>query len=106
MRDANVDGVLRALVHGEWGAWWAAKRRVDGYVRAIMDMGEARVRTQALKCLARAYLSVEREYVEKVAGRSWEELSKKDGIGWELVPAVEGNTSAKDMIIIRRVKVK
>jgi hypothetical protein len=97
---------MRALVHGEWGAWWSVKRRVDGYVRALMEMGEARVRVQALKVLARAYLSVEREFVEKVAGREWEELTKRDGIGWELVKAVEGSASSKDMVIIRKVKAK
>jgi hypothetical protein len=102
MRDASVDGVIRALLHGEWGAWWMAKRRVDGYMRALMEPAEARVRVAALKCLARAYLSVEREFVERVAGRSWEELVERDGIGWELVKGEEGG--GKDVVVIRRVK--
>ena len=65
--EAVVESVVRrALVHGEWRAWWAAKRRVDGYGRALMEMAEERVRRQALKCVGKAYLTVQREWLEGV----------------------------------------
>lgn len=101
IKDSNVDAILRAYVHGEWGAWWGAKRRVDGHARAIMEMGEERVRRAGLKVIARAYLSVEKEFVERVAGRAWGEIVKGDGVGWELV---EGDGGKGGMIVVRKVK--
>ena len=96
-RDERVEGVLRALVHDDWVGFWRLRGVVDGYQKRLMGWAEDAVRRHALKCLGRGYLSVEKGYVEKCAGRPWEELKRWDGVGWEL----EGNR-----VTIRRVKAK
>lgn len=96
VRDKKVDRVLGALVHDDYWAFWRVKRAVDGHRARIMEWAEEGVRVQALKCLGRTYFSVDVEFVESVAGgRSWEELVRRDGVGWER----EG-----EKVVIRRVK--
>jgi hypothetical protein len=94
--DEGVDAVLRALVHGDYWAFWRVKGAVDAHRARLMEWAEEGVRVQALKCLGRTYFSVEVEFAESVAGgRSWEELVRRDGVGWEL----QGGK-----VVIRRVK--
>ena len=96
-RDETVRGVLKALVHDDWVTFRRLKGCVDGYQRRLMEWAEDRMRRHALKCLGRSYLSVDREYVERCAGREWELLKEKDGVGWVLE---EGG----DRVTIRSVK--
>ena len=96
-KDKLVEGVFQALIRDDWVLFWKLKSQVDGYQRAIMSWAEGELRTHTLKCLAKTYFNVERKYVESCAGRSWEELKTKDGVGWEL----EG-----DRVTIRRIKRK
>jgi hypothetical protein len=96
VRDAKVDKVLGSLVHDDYWAFWRVKRAVDGHRARLMEWAEEGVRVQALKCLGRTYFTLEVEFVESVAGgRSWEELVKRDKVGWEL----QGGK-----VVIRRVK--
>ncbi|KAI9678890.1 MAG: hypothetical protein M1829_001875 [Trizodia sp. TS-e1964] len=97
LRDRRVDAVLRALVHDHWWLFWRMKRGVDGYQARLMEWADEAVRVHALKCLGRAYMKVEVEYLEKVAGgRVWEELTKVNGVGWE--------KGADGMVVIRRAR--
>ena len=96
-RDERVEGVLRALVHDDWVAFWRIRGVVDGYQRRLMGWAEEAMRRHALKCLGRGYLSADMVYVESCAGRTWEELKRLDAVGWEL----EGSK-----VTIRRVKAK
>ena len=71
---------------------------VDGYQRRLMEWAQERVKRQALKCLGRSYLSVEREFVEVTAGgRAWAVLKERDGVGWEL-------DGSGQRVTIRRVR--
>lgn len=97
-RDEQVEGVLKALVHDDWVIYWQLRGKVDGYQRKLMEWAEDGMRMHALKCIGRSYLTVERGYVERCAGRGWGILKEKDRVGWEL----EGG----DKVIVRRVKVK
>ncbi|MCJ1396878.1 hypothetical protein MMC11_000068 [Xylographa trunciseda] len=96
-RDKRVEVVLKALVHDDWVNFWRIRGAVDGYQRKLMGWAEEGVRKHALKCLGRSYLGVDKVYVERCAGRTWEELKLQDGVGWEL----EG-----DKVTIRRMKAK
>jgi hypothetical protein len=95
--DGKTGEVLKALVHDDYWAFWRTKRAVDGYRARLMEWAEDGVRMQALKCLGRTYFTLEVDFVEEVAGgRSWEELVRRDGVGWELQ---EGGK-----VVVRRVK--
>ena len=96
-RDKRVEMVLKALVHDDWVNFWKLRGVVDGYQRKLMGWAEGGIRKHALKCLGRSYLGVDKAYVERCAGRLWEELKLQDSVGWEL----EG-----DKVTIRRIKVK
>ncbi|KAL9096774.1 MAG: hypothetical protein Q9165_001262 [Trypethelium subeluteriae] len=94
--DRRVEGVLRALVRGDWHAFWRLRRAVDGYQRKVMDWAEEGVRLHAMKCLGMTYNQAERRFVERCAEAGWEEL-KRRGCGWEC----EG-----EWIMIRKRKTK
>ncbi|KAF1828930.1 hypothetical protein BDW02DRAFT_562123 [Decorospora gaudefroyi] len=97
-RDWRVERVLRCLVADDYYGFWRVRRAVDGYQRAVMSWADGRVKVHALKCLGRAYLSVERGFLEGVTGRGWEELVV-EGVGWEL--SADG-----ERVVIKRVKGK
>ncbi len=82
--DRRVNNVLDALVHDNWHLFWKMRKAVDGYQKKLMEWAEDAVRVQALKCLGRTYLSVDRRFVERVAERNWEGLRKSNGVGWDL----------------------
>lgn len=95
--DRRVEMVLSALVSDSWVIFWRARRGVDGYQRAICGMAEQRVRLNALKVIGRAYLSVDRRWVEEASERKWEDLVA-DGVGWELEDG--------GRVVVRRIKAK
>jgi len=92
-----LDAILTALVRDDWRLFWRTKRKVDGYVRALMEWAEEGIRLHALKCLGRTYFTVSKGFVEASASRDWEDL-KRAGVGWELEDG--------DEVVIRRVKAK
>lgn len=96
-KDRRVEQVLTALAHDNWYLFRMIRNLVDGYQKRLMDWADDGMRTHALKCLGKSYLSVEKAYVEKVTDREWDVLRETNKIGWEL----EG-----DKVIIRKIKGK
>lgn len=96
-KDRRVEQVLTALAHDNWYLFRMIRNLVDGYQKRLMDWTDDGMRTHALKCLGKSYLSVEKAYVEKVTDREWDVLRETNKIGWEL----EG-----DKVIIRKIKGK
>ncbi|KAK8194831.1 uncharacterized protein BKA78DRAFT_94890 [Phyllosticta capitalensis] len=80
----RVDSLLKALVMDDWVTFWRLSKRVEGYQKRIMEFKEEDIRIHALKCMGRSYFTADRSFIEKCTGRSWEELVKKNGVGWEL----------------------
>lgn len=98
VQDRKVTMVLKALVRGDWVQFWRVRRAVDGYQRVLMGWAEEGMRLHALKCLGRAYMRVERGFVERVADRQWDELVERDKVGWCL--------GDDGVVVIRKPKVK
>ena len=96
-KDDKVEGILLALMRDDWIDFWKLKDAVDGYQRAFMAWVEDEIRKHALKSLGKTYFTVERAYVEKCCGRSWEELKVLNGVAWEL---------ENDKVVIRKIKGK
>ncbi|KAF2153713.1 hypothetical protein K461DRAFT_319954 [Myriangium duriaei CBS 260.36] len=92
----EVEGVLQAVLRDDWLGWRREEGRVDGYVRALMEGAQRRMRVHVLKVLGRAYLRIEVGVLEEWAGEAWEGLVK-EGVGWER----EGS-----MVVVRKVKGK
>ena len=91
-----VGKVLRAIGTGNWTLWWRTRREVDGYIAKIMERGDEAMRLLALKSLGRAYLGVEKGFVEaSLGGLEWAILRERYKVGWEVVG---------DRIMIRKVK--
>ena len=96
-RDEKVEGIVKALVHDDWVAFWRLRGLVDGYQRGVIRWAEDEMRRHALKCIGRSYLSVNKGYVERCAARGWGLLKEKNGVGWELE---EGG----ERVVVRKVK--
>lgn len=99
LRDAKVDAVLRALAHDDWAAFARLRSRVDGHRARLLEYAEPALRRHLLKCFARAYLSVDRGFLERCAGVPWDVLTAEEGVGWELD---EGGGK----VVIRRVRAR
>ena len=81
----NVDMLLRSIVTNDWILFWSIRRRVDGYVRAILHCHSERLRKTVLKAIGRSYMSCDIRWILESATGSeleWEELVKKEDVGW------------------------
>ncbi len=99
-RSRIVDETIEAVVTSNWVAFWRVRRKVDGYVRALMQWSVPSLRRNTLKALGRAYLNCDLEWILQSATGAemrWEELVKTESIGWVL----EGSK-----VIIRKSKPK
>ncbi|KAK3991004.1 hypothetical protein QBC44DRAFT_324025 [Cladorrhinum sp. PSN332] len=98
LKDAKVDGVLKALTGDNWFLWRRVKRGVDGYRAKIMDFSEGDIKGQTLRALGRAYMTVPLGYLEGATGEPWNVLRDKYKVGWEL--------GADGKVVIRRVQAR
>ncbi|KAH0489605.1 hypothetical protein TgHK011_010025 [Trichoderma gracile] len=92
--DTKVNAALSALAHDNYVLFQKVKRSVDGHRAKLMEWAEGDVRMHALKCFGRTYLSVDLDFLEKTTGSKWSDLTKSDGVGWDL----EGSR-----VVIRKV---
>lgn len=93
--NARVEALLKALVHGDWYVFWMLEAVMTAHQKSLLEQAEDRIRTHALKCLGRSYLSVDRQHLEETVHCSWKEVVEKNDLGWQL----DG-----DIITIRRIK--
>ena len=94
-KNVRVEAVLKALVHGDWYAFWKIKALMSEYQQRLLEYGEERMRQRALDCLGKSYLSVDRGFLERSAHGRWEELKQKSNLSWQL---------EADVVIIRQIK--
>lgn len=85
--DQRALQAVRAMIHGNYWSYRAARKRVDQYMGRLMDFAEERVRKRMLKCIGATYFTIEVGYLELVSGMSWARLVAECGVGWELDPA-------------------
>lgn len=97
LRDAKVNAALDALAHDNYVLFQRVKRSVDGHRARVMEWAEGDVRMHALKCFGRTYLSVDLDFLERATGSKWQDLTRADGVGWDL----DGSK-----VVIRKVKAR
>ena len=81
----DVNDVLSAVVTRNWIKFWIVRRKVDGYVRAVMQWAVDGMRRDALKALGRTYMACDIHWVLKstTGGEmKWEDLVKTEHVGW------------------------
>ncbi len=83
-KDARIEAILRALVHGNWCIFWMLEGLVETHQRRLMQWSGEGMRAHTLNCLGKSYLSVDKEYLEHAARRSWEDLRKEHDLAWQL----------------------
>lgn len=97
LRDPKIDGVLHALAHDNYVRLRRLRASVDGHKAKLLEYAVPDMRTHALKCFGRSYLSVDLEFLEMCADANWMDLISNERVGWEL----EGSK-----VIIRKMKSK
>lgn len=96
----DVDDILTAVITRNWIKFWRVRRKVDGYVRAIMQWAVDGMRRDVLKALGRAYMGCDIRWILKSStggDMSWEELVKTENVGW---------IRDGDKVVIRKPKIK
>lgn len=97
LKDSKVDSALSALTHDNYIVYNRVRQSVDGHRARIMEWGTADLRLHTLKCFGSAYLGVSLEYLEFATASSWDSLTQKDGVGWQLEDS---------RVIIKRLKAR
>ena len=96
-KNVRVRAVLKALVHGNWYAFWKVKSLMSDHQQRLMEYGEEEMRKRALDCLGKSYLRFDREFLERSAQRPWEKVKDKSRANWQL---------EADVVTIRQIKWK
>lgn len=96
-KNVRVGAVLKALVHGNWCAFWKIKPLMSGHQQRLLEYGEKWMRQRALDCLGKSYLTVDKGFLERSARRRWEELEENNYTNWQL---------EADVVTIRKIKRK
>lgn len=96
-KNVKVERVLKALVHGNWYAFWKIKTLMSDHQQRLLEYAEEGMRRRALGCLGKSYLSVDKGYLEKSANQQWEQLRDEFDVNWKL---------EADVITIRQIKRK
>ncbi|KAG8409448.1 hypothetical protein J3459_017486 [Metarhizium acridum] len=97
LQDEKVNAILQAIIHDNYVLFRRIQKNVDGHKARLMEWAERDVRIHTLKCLGRTYLSVDFKFLEDVTASKWEDLTRNDGVGWEL---------DKERVIIRKVRAR
>lgn len=95
-----VNTILRSIMANDWVAFWRTRRKVDGYLRAILHWHAEKVRKTSLKAIGRTYMTCDASYLLASASGgelSWEELVRAEEVGW----AKEG-----DKVVIRKPRAR
>ena len=80
-----VDTILRSIIMNDWISFWRTRRKVDGYVRAILHWHVERLRKTVLKAIGRTYMMCDIKWILKCATDSemnWDELVVSEDVGW------------------------
>lgn len=80
-----MNSVLAAVATGNWVGFWRVRRRVDGYVRAVLHWQIERLRKTTLKTFGRAYMDCDLEWILASSTgmeMTWEELVEREDVGW------------------------
>ena len=80
-----VDALLRSIVMNDWVSFWSTRRKVDGYVRAMLHWHAERLRKTVLKAIGRTYMMCDIKWILKCATdgeMSWDELLVAEDVGW------------------------
>ena len=81
----TVDSLLYSISTSDWITFWRVRRKVDGYMRAILHYHAERLRKTVLKAIGRSYLACDIRWIlDSSTGSelSWEELVEKEDVGW------------------------
>ncbi|KAH7310416.1 hypothetical protein B0I35DRAFT_73101 [Stachybotrys elegans] len=97
LQNDKINMALKALVHDNYVMFEKMRRVLPGHCARIMEYARKEVRLQTLKCFGRTYMSVELDFLEAATDSAWEDLTKRDGVGWEL----DGSR-----VVIRKVKAR
>ena len=85
LQSRTVDSVLAAIATGNWVAFWRVRRRVDGYVRAVLLWQVEQLRKSTLKAFGRAYMGCDLKWILASATggeMGWDELVEREKVGW------------------------
>ncbi|KAI9830396.1 MAG: hypothetical protein M1826_004819 [Phylliscum demangeonii] len=64
-QDARMDGLLQAMVHGDYHTFWRMEATADPYQAKLMEYAGDRMRRWAIACLGRAYFTVDAAFVAR-----------------------------------------
>ena len=92
-RGGRVDAVLDAIIHGNPHLFWRTKSHATEYESRLMEHAEDRMHTTTVRCLERAYFTVDARFLRSLTNLDWDRFQARYRLPWTL----DG-----PMIVIRR----
>ncbi|KAL8732856.1 MAG: hypothetical protein Q9166_002457 [cf. Caloplaca sp. 2 TL-2023] len=83
-RSKKINLIVTTLVHGNWIIFQETKSISNVYEKCLMEWANGKMTDQAIRCLGKSYLSVNKEYLERCTGMKWERLREVKKVVWEL----------------------
>ena len=93
LRGGRVDAVLDAIVHGNPHLFWRMKSHATVYESRLMEHAEDRMHTTTVRCLERAYFTVDARFLRSLTNLDWNRFQARYRLPW---------TPDGQQIIIRR----
>lgn len=84
--NCHINGILQAIMRNDWVAFWRIRRKVDGYLRAMISWQAEKLRKMSLKAIGRSYMACDVQYIlASTSGgeMSWEQLVEAEDVGWQ-----------------------
>lgn len=92
-----TDAVLQAMIFGHYHLFWETRKAANIYQMKLMEYAEERIRAFTIKCLERAYFTVDAKFLSDVTGMSCTEFFGEYKVPWEQ----DGQT-----VVIRRRNIR
>ncbi|KAI9792790.1 MAG: hypothetical protein M1816_001522 [Peltula sp. TS41687] len=83
LAESRINAVLQAMVHGQYHLFWKARRTANIYQVKLMEYVDERMRSLTIRCLERAYFTVDAGFLNDVTGMDWDEFVGKYKVPWE-----------------------
>ncbi|KAI9883782.1 MAG: Acetolactate synthase, mitochondrial [Watsoniomyces obsoletus] len=77
-----TNAVLHAILHGNFHLFWILKEDATEYQSRLMEYAEDGMRRLAIRCLERAYFTVDEDFLVHVTGIQWDLLRTRYGVSW------------------------
>ncbi len=82
LQEERINAVLHAILNGNFHLFWTVKEEATEYQSRLMEHAADGMRRLAIRCLERAYFTVDEDFLRRVTAIQWDQLQTRYGVSW------------------------